>query len=1084
VNKKLHIIILSVLVILGSALSFSPAFASELGEAITGYLKSPETYNPSNIQAKVAERTNFCSCVMSSGPALFDGCTAIHPVLPNLPQSFIRNRLLNEMLVSSTSNSKTAAQIAVDLQSKLTSCPNFTSQFTVTNSSYSIGDPSSYVDVGSGRAAGAANFCQGMAPDDTHFSEQWGLCETQDATGHPSNIKAANAWYTTEGDDQIVVAVIDTGVDYTHEDLSGNIWVNDDPIGDIADACDRVLNPSIALADDDCNGKVDDVRGWDFAEGDNTPMDTHGHGTEMAGVIASVMNNSMGVAGVCPNCKIMPLRVAIPDGSVDDFSAARVAAAVGYAIKEGADVINMSFFKRYSTGNPDPYGEASPQLRSAYEDGIVLVASAGNYADPSAPVTTVRKLAYPAAFGFPGSANTNFDVVAVAATDDNNERAAGFDCPGDSNPSDGCTTIFGPWIDISAPGLNIVSTVPPNISTFQDTNKPGYVAPGYFKASGSSHASAHVAGVAALIKSMNPDVNQDLTNIFSDCYFPGNIVITNRCGPNLDQPCFHDYVRELMKVTASCFAAKPYAAAEFADFGAGLVNADYAVDSMALPVGNGSTIFGPLPTDPDPYFDYNDIFMCGHLQYDGDTTVLRAGDIFSFQFNATNTNGHDFGVCLDDLFMPILDPIGTINGENTRCSGYLGMGGWLNFPSNGPGPFTYTWQPTAEMLSSGQREFNFRFVAIDETLSATVSDVFKIVVNALPEFVNAPATATGTVGGASIAFTLDTTDDGDTVNVNMTNSLPGASFDSSTHTFTMNPTQQGAFAAGFTALDGCEGYSHYPNPNNPETAAHSVAIVVNGPPAVTITSPSSSCTTTRRPSLQATVSDVDGLLNYAVRLYSTSTNSLIYSLPITSLNPSATSIPSYTPPADLSYAGYRYELDVRDMNNNLTTRTKSFSVATSCGGSGTGCFLPGTPITMADGSMKSIESIVIGDQVAAFDEKTGEMATDTVSQVFIHNDIHTGYIEINDMKVTGEHPLWIKDKGWTKAGEVKVGDILLRQDNTDELVTHIKPVDGKYTVHNLETQPHHTYYAQGKRVHNKGGAVMRMMAGSNEPPTA
>ena len=122
---------------------------------------------------------------------------------------------------------------------------------------------------------------------------------------------------------------------------------------------------------------------------------------------------------------------------------------------------------------------------------------------------------------------------------------------------------------------------------------------------------------------------------------------------------------------------------------------------------------------------------------------------------------------------------------------------------------------------------------------------------------------------------------------------------------------------------------------------------------------------------------------------------------------------------------------------------------------------------MADGTFKSIESVIIGDQVLAFDEEKGESTTDTVSQVFIHNDIHKGYLEINDMKVTDEHPLWIKDKGWVKAGEVKEGDILLRQDNTPEPVTHIKFIEGKYTVHNLETQPHHTYYAQGKRVHNK-----------------
>ncbi|MEF9438605.1 MAG: hypothetical protein L0922_07715, partial [Candidatus Mariimomonas ferrooxydans] len=106
-----------------------------------------------------------------------------------------------------------------------------------------------------------------------------------------------------------------------------------------------------------------------------------------------------------------------------------------------------------------------------------------------------------------------------------------------------------------------------------------------------------------------------------------------------------------------------------------------------------------------------------------------------------------------------------------------------------------------------------------------------------------------------------------------------------------------------------------------------------------------------------------------------------------------------------------------------------------------GCFLPGTPVSMADGSMTAVEKIKIGDKVLAYNEKKEEHAIDTVTNVFIRKNAD-GYLEINDMKVTSEHPLMVKDKGWVKAGSVKLGDKLMRVDRSLEEIIYINKVAG------------------------------------------
>ena len=157
-------------------------------------------------------------------------------------------------------------------------------------------------------------------PNDPRFGDLWGLNQAAD-----HDIDAPEAWDLNTGSGSVIVAVIDSGVSYTHPDLAPNIWINDDPAGG---------------GDNDGNGKVDDTRGWDFVQEDNTPLDFNGHGTHVAGTIGAQGNNSAGITGVNWDVSIMPLRAADAFGGLTD---ADIAQAITYACANGADVVNGSF---------------------------------------------------------------------------------------------------------------------------------------------------------------------------------------------------------------------------------------------------------------------------------------------------------------------------------------------------------------------------------------------------------------------------------------------------------------------------------------------------------------------------------------------------------------------------------------------------------------------------------------------------------------------------------------------------------------------------------------------------------------------
>ncbi len=137
-------------------------------------------------------------------------------------------------------------------------------------------------------------------PDDLYFSLQWYLDNTGQSNpysgeGTPdADIDAPEAWDIETGSPDVIIAIIDCGIDYTHPDLADNIWINEDEIPDNG-------------LDDDNNGYIDDIRGWNFYDDNNDLLDLGGHGTAHAGVVASIGNNGIGIAGVCWHCKIMPL---------------------------------------------------------------------------------------------------------------------------------------------------------------------------------------------------------------------------------------------------------------------------------------------------------------------------------------------------------------------------------------------------------------------------------------------------------------------------------------------------------------------------------------------------------------------------------------------------------------------------------------------------------------------------------------------------------------------------------------------------------------------------------------------------------
>ncbi len=296
-----------------------------------------------------------------------------------------------------------------------------------------------------------------VTPSDDRFGSLWGLNNTGQSGGTPdADIDAPEAWNITTGSRDVVIAVIDTGVDWTHPDLVANLWWNDREI------------PGNGI-DDDGNGFVDDVRGWDFVDNDADPMDINGHGTHVAGTIGAVGNNGFGVVGVSWNVTIMPLRFI---GSNGRGSTSDAIQAVNYATMMKRDYgVNV-----VATNNSWGGGGYSTALRNAINaaaaQDILFIAAAGNGDDDGRPINNDTTPHYPASY----SAS---NIISVAATDRRDQLA--------SWSNYGATTVH-----LAAPGVSILSTTPGNrYSTYN----------------GTSMAAPHVSGVVALLAAANPNAS-------------------------------------------------------------------------------------------------------------------------------------------------------------------------------------------------------------------------------------------------------------------------------------------------------------------------------------------------------------------------------------------------------------------------------------------------------------------------------------------------------------------------------------------------------------------------------------------------
>jgi len=278
------------------------------------------------------------------------------------------------------------------------------------------------------------------------FSKQWGLLNTGTNSGGffssgiaGRDINAINAWKITTGSDAVKIAVIDTGVDYTHTDLQNNMWVNE---------AEQNGKPGV---DDDQNGYVDDIHGYDFANKDGDPIDDHGHGTHCAGVIGA-SHNGIGVAGVMNNVKIVALKFLTGTGSGTTEDAIL---AIDYAIKAGVNVMSNSW------GGGDESKALKDAIMAANEAGIFFVAAAGNESNNNDTTAS-----------FP--ANYKIDNVISVGSMDGRGKKSSF-----SNHGANSVHVF-------APGSNIYSTFKGNT---------------YKSLSGTSMACPFVSGILGLLKS-------------------------------------------------------------------------------------------------------------------------------------------------------------------------------------------------------------------------------------------------------------------------------------------------------------------------------------------------------------------------------------------------------------------------------------------------------------------------------------------------------------------------------------------------------------------------------------------------------
>ncbi|HRK08393.1 MAG TPA: S8 family peptidase [Pseudobdellovibrionaceae bacterium] len=284
--------------------------------------------------------------------------------------------------------------------------------------------------------------------NDPFVGEKWGLLKTE----------TRRAWEITQGSKDIIVAVIDTGIDLKHKDLVDNLWVNKGETGKDSQGRDKATNG----VDDDGNGFVDDVHGWNFVSNNADLSDNHGHGTHIAGIVGAKGGNGFGISGVAPKVTIMPIKYYDPKVPGAN-NLKNTIQSIRYAIRMGAQIIN------YSGGGMEYSAEEFAAIKEAEKKGILFIAAAGNERsnsdDPS-------KHYYPADYELS-------NIISVTAVNRDEIKVL-------PSSNYGVRTV-----DLAAPGENIYSTLPGN---------------NFGLMTGTSQATAFVTGVAVLIMSHHKEL--------------------------------------------------------------------------------------------------------------------------------------------------------------------------------------------------------------------------------------------------------------------------------------------------------------------------------------------------------------------------------------------------------------------------------------------------------------------------------------------------------------------------------------------------------------------------------------------------